>query len=333
MHETVRETAERDGLPMAFLICTEPGRLERLSRLLVRSLRRWGGRLRDAPVFSFAPRPGLDVSPETLAEFERLGVVHESRPLNVSHPDYPLANKVEVCAHAEREIEAEILVFADSDIVFWNAPERLCLPPEVDVALRPEQKRWVGAGSPEHEGFPYWLALFERHGIESPPMHRTAVEGDRIFAYWNSGLVSARRRCGVFAKWREVFEANWRESLWPKQGDYYFYCEQVSFTIALLASGVRHRDLPRSYNYNVPLQDALPEHERLECLDEMVVMHYHKLLEKSHWRDPWSRLAWTPPPCERDAWLREQMRELDIGRRQKRSARISRWLRGLSAAS
>jgi len=50
-----------ESLP-AFLICVEHGRLEGEAILLVESLRAWGGRCADSPVYAFAPRP--DFKPE-----------------------------------------------------------------------------------------------------------------------------------------------------------------------------------------------------------------------------------------------------------------------------
>ena len=53
----------------AFLLCVEHGRLEGEAILLVESLREWGGRYADSPVYAFAPRP--DFRPER-ATVERL---------------------------------------------------------------------------------------------------------------------------------------------------------------------------------------------------------------------------------------------------------------------
>ena len=257
---------------------------------------------------------GRGVSLETAAELCAQGVIHSEDPLNTAQPDYPLANKVYVCAHAERTFDHDVLVFADSDQVILNEPGALRLAPGEDAAVQPEPVLWVGAGSPDHENYALWVALLARHGIESPRFTRTVVGGHRIFGYWNSGLVAVRRNAGVFHRWQEIFEANWRESIWPKGGDHLIYLEQVSFALALMSSGARLRTLSRDYNYHIVIHDELPPDARLSALEDMTTMHYHKLIEKSCWQKPFQRVRSFRPDGERYDWLRREMRALSIGR-------------------
>jgi len=282
--------------------------------LLVRSLRRFGGSLCDMQVHSFAPRPGRGISRETAAEFEALGVVHDERPLNNTHPDYALANKVRVCATAERELDAEVLVFADSDQLFFGEPNALRLGADEDAAVQPEPMRWIGAGSPDHAEYSIWQALLERHGIDSPVFTRTLIGDERIFGWWNSGLVAVRRRAGIFGRWQEIFDTNWNEEIWPNEWEYLFFTEQLSFGLALMASRARVRRLPIEYNYNVTIHDRLPPPLQRHALEEITTIHYHKLLGKASWRDPFARPRSFRPKGERLEWLCEEMRSLDLGR-------------------
>ncbi len=44
------------SIPLAFVICTEPGRLEPQSLMLAESIRKFCGNLKDTPIYSFHPR-------------------------------------------------------------------------------------------------------------------------------------------------------------------------------------------------------------------------------------------------------------------------------------
>src|SRR4051812_14582048 len=122
---------------LAFLACIERGPLEGQAVLLCRSIRRYAGRFRDAPIYAFQPRAGHDIAPATLRTLNELGVVHRGEILNRSFADYPAGNKVFACAYAEESLDHEILVFLDSDTIVTGEPEEFDLAPELDAAVRP----------------------------------------------------------------------------------------------------------------------------------------------------------------------------------------------------
>lgn len=93
-----------------------------MSTLFALSLRRFGGRLNDIPIYSYAPRPGVDVGSRTRGYFEKLRVNHKHIPLNIKFQDYPLANKPLVAAYAEQNLEVDIIVFVDSDMLLFAEP-------------------------------------------------------------------------------------------------------------------------------------------------------------------------------------------------------------------
>lgn len=52
--------------------------------------------------------------------FERNQVEYVDLELSQDFSDYPLANKPLVCAHREQNTNAEILIFLDSDVLFFQ---------------------------------------------------------------------------------------------------------------------------------------------------------------------------------------------------------------------
>ena len=121
------------SLPIAFIICTEPGRLEGQSLMLAESIRKFCGELKNTPIYSFHPRVGEPISKQTQQAFEALQVIHQQVPINREFHEYYLANKPLVCAYAEQNIDAKILVFLDSDKCFFCEPKEFLLPVNCNV--------------------------------------------------------------------------------------------------------------------------------------------------------------------------------------------------------
>jgi len=86
-----------------------------MSKLLIYTLREFGGKLRDLPIFSYQPRKKYKISKETIAFFEKNQVEYIDLDLNKKYDYYPLANKPLSCAHREMNTNRDILIFLDSD--------------------------------------------------------------------------------------------------------------------------------------------------------------------------------------------------------------------------
>ena len=59
---------------ITFICCVESGWLEDQTLRLIESLRRWGGRLANAPVIAVTPRFGPSLARQTHQAMDRLGV-------------------------------------------------------------------------------------------------------------------------------------------------------------------------------------------------------------------------------------------------------------------
>ena len=182
---------------LSFIICTEAGALEQMSTMLVKSLRKFGGKFSPCEVHSFQPRAGHEISPETLNAFERLGVTHHSNLLNHEFPDYPLANKVHVCAYAEQHLNTELLVWLDSDKLILDEPSLLDLPPAYDIAARPIDKIHEGSDLNGDCNTPFWLQLYKELGVENARLIQTAVDGRMATECWNTPNTPAHANSAV----------------------------------------------------------------------------------------------------------------------------------------
>ena len=160
---------------LAFIACVERGRLEDQTILLCRSIRRFGGVYRDAPIYLFQPHPGMDVSERTLAVLCELGAVHISEPLNLDFSDEGTLNKIFVCAYAERVLDESTLVFLDSDTVLIGEPADLALPPGIDIAIRPAHSTRLNSRGPTDPIDAYWQRVFQDRALRDVPFVETEL--------------------------------------------------------------------------------------------------------------------------------------------------------------
>lgn len=260
---------------IAFIMCTEGGgQLEKESLLMVESFRRFTGSFSHAPIYSFQVRQKHDVSSETVAKLEAFGVKHQKVVLNTKYPDYPLANKPLLCAYAEEAIDADILVFLDSDLVFFSEPKEFQLPPESDVGIRPEHHKMIGSEGACDPNEAYWMHLYQIAGVNDPDRFvTTTVDHKKIRAFWNSGVVAVRRKLGIFTAWRNTIEQLLEEGTTITEKNWYYEQSALSATICATTNNVLH--FSPGYNYPVHSHNSMPASERLGSFEAMVCIHDH----------------------------------------------------------
>ena len=286
---------------IAFLLCVERGRLESEAILCVESLREYGGACADSPLYAVAPRSGHEPAPETVSRLEELGAHYVAAPLVDRFADMPTLNKVTVAGWAERELDHETLVFTDTDCVFVNEPAEL-VGGDWLAAARPVDRRIAGSrGKGQWE--PFWRKMYAELGVKSEPYVETAVGGMRIRAYWNTGLVAARRASGLFGAWEralhQLFDAERVHKRWPQ------FMDQISWAGVTADVHDQVRVLSPPYNYALRHRQALgPEASELD-LSELVHVHYRL------WFHLPDALEQVVPPFdpsgERYRWLDERL--------------------------
>lgn len=286
---------------LGFVICVEHGRLENEGVLLAESIREWGGATADAAIYAFAPRPHRRPEPQTVERLRALGVSFVDETIEGLHEDLPTFNKIFVSAWAERELDHEILVFADTDSVFLNEPVEL-LDGGWLAAARPVDRRIAGSrGKGKNE--PYWQRMYAALGVRSEPFVETTVGKMRIRAYWNSGLIAARRQAGLFCAWEKALKTLYEKDVVYERMPQFM--DQLSWAGAIADIHDRVLILPHTYNYPLRQRGGLPDSVRELDLDEIVQLHYRLFF---HLPEP---LAAVAPPFDpatpQFRWLAERL--------------------------
>lgn len=268
------------SIPIAFIICTEPGNLEKQSILLVKSIRTFGGSLKDIPIYSFQPRKGANINKQTLNFFDSHGVSHQKILLNQKYPLYGVANKPFVCAYAEETIDADTLVFLDSDQCFFSAPTELLLPEQYDVAVRPEDFNLIGSKGENDKNEEYWRTLYDICQVKNELFVTTTVDNQKIRAYWNSGMVAVKRNKRIFTTWRNNFVQVMEQKIQPERG--LFFVEQSVLSATICSTTDAILTLPINYNYPLNSHHKLAQVQKLKSFDHAVSIHYHKIFRNQY---------------------------------------------------
>ena len=287
---------------LAFLLCVEAGPLEQQTLLLVRSIRRWAGAYADHPIHAFRLRAGSKLAGETYAALDDLSVVVHEEVLNRDHHDYVHANTIYSMCWAEEFLDAEVIVWCDSDKVFLSEPSAFDLAPgKVAAATGPYYRGGRGPKStgPGDPFDPYWQRMYELAGVTAEPFMTAPVDGQRVRAFWNGGLIVLRRSAGLARQWLSFFNRLLEVGHVPDYG--ILNVDQLSLAAILTRRPDAVEQLDYRYNHNLALRARLPDPMRSFELVDLVSVHYHKWFNREGFlEDLRPPLA---PDSDRYLWL------------------------------
>lgn len=269
-------------LPIVLIMCTEGGQLEQESLLMIESFRRFAGDLKNTPIYSFQVREQNNVSAATLKKLASFNVIHQKVVLNHKYPNYPLANKPLLCAYAEQNIDAEIIVFLDSDLVFFGEPKEFLLPIKYDVGIRPEHEKMIGSCGKNDPNEEYWQNLYRLANVcDRERFVTTTVDRQRIRAFWNSGVVAIRKDAGIFSAWQVTFEKLLEEGSMIDRKNFYYEQSALSATICAKTDKIWH--FSQNYNYPIHAHNLLAKSSRSRSFDDLICIHDHLFRNRKEW--------------------------------------------------
>jgi len=259
--------------------------LEVYSAVCYYTFRKFGGELSDVPIYAVAPRPDISISDPARRFYESLNVIVVDAELNVDYADYPLANKPICAAYVAAICDTEFLAWMDSDTLVINEPKSLILDDSVDVCAAPESVKGVGSfGKEDILADPYWMQLYDICGTMGEPYTLTGLTGERIRAYYNTGVIASRRSSGIFEKWRDNMSATLDRCLWPynpKLGDHHRHMvEQTTFGATAHSHEFKIAELPYTHNYWVQNQGYMMANYGVAPLDA-AIWHHTNRMEKA----------------------------------------------------
>jgi hypothetical protein len=288
---------------ICFVACVESGPLEAQTVRLAESLRRFGGRLADSEIMAVSPRFGPPLARSTRRRFRELGVRHVRLRSHPRYAWYHYLNTPIALAAAEELTEADIVCWADSDLLFMGEPSELLLDEDTDFIAGTIDDGVVGStgeGSP-HEGD--WLRLLDLLELdpEQLPWVETQIDHQRIRLYFQAGVFAYRRSLGFSQYYldmcTEVLDQGFGFAHRAEN-----YLDQVCLGLAAHKRGLRWRQLDLSHNF--PMASFLPQFDQPERLAQARILHYHDAMQPNFWETCLERVGDGHP--EVHAWLRER---------------------------
>ena len=260
-------------------LAQSPQALRRL-RLLVESLRRFGGQLSETEFWVFYPTEADQALRAGIPE--QLVIRWQPLEFPTDFPRFFFATKVYTCALAERLCarDTRSLVWLDPGCLVLQPPQRLDLLPGESAAFRPVHIRNIGSLRGELLD-DFWQAVYRRTGVEEALFSiQSFVDGQTLRPYFNTHLFAIDPSLGILQKWWEVFQALVADSAF-QVGACQDELHQIFLHQAALSALVikwikpdRIRTLPPEYSYPLHLHTQLPGDRRINTLNNLVCPVY-----------------------------------------------------------
>jgi hypothetical protein len=258
------------------VICTEKGYLESMSKLFIASLREFGGEFKDISIFSYQPRKEFKISQETIAFFEENNVEYVDLELNKEFCHYPFANKILASAHREKHTSAEILIFLDSDVFFFNEPKTFANFGKADVILRPVDIKNIGAENSDDKNAVYWERLYNLLGVKTRRKVSTTVTNVNIWEYYQGGHIATLTKNNLFRTWHENFIKVMAAEIIPDQGISFIEQSVLAATVSQMELNVKN--FAKEYNYPLHMENEIKNSNYIvDDFNSLVSVHYHDI--------------------------------------------------------
>jgi hypothetical protein len=248
------------------------------ARILIDSIRSFGGVLSHCPIWLFEANPQR-------APCDSLGGM-DVQVFSLSVPDpvrhYYFADKVYACAQAEEMVTPRVqsLIWIDPVCLIIRPPLLFDLGQSFDAAVRPVHIRNVGLAPTEPlDGF--WKKICETVGVHDiQTTVETFVDAQRIRSYFNSHAFAINPSKDLLRRWFECFEAlvcdeEYQKDTCQDERHQIFLHQAVWSALLVTRLGPKRvRVLPPDYNYPYNLHQSVPPDRRASALNDLVCIAY-----------------------------------------------------------
>ncbi len=282
------------------------------ARILVESLRSFGGSLKGAPVSVLYPADSpLRDGPDREA-LERLGTEFVPFRGDPGVMAFPLSDKAAAAAEAERRAEgrADALAWLDVDTVILAEPGEFLLPPGIALAGRPVHHRLIGSPYDEPPSL-FWKLLYEAEAVPESNLYPmvSTMDRQRIRPYYNAGCLVVRPERRILRTWYAELARLIRdpavieEASKVPRGSLFLHQAALSAVILSRIPKEQIAELPFRYNYPLALHGTCPRDLRPASWNALATLRYDSLGNVAG-------NAWKALPAEGGlaGWLEERFR-------------------------
>lgn len=249
-------------------------------RLLIDSLRAFGGEMSRCPMWVF------NVNPQEFPGRDLEGPAVQVIPLDVPADllEYELGDKVYACARAEQLAPAETgaLVWIDASCLIAKPPMLYALDENTDAAVRPVHIRNVGltASEPLND---YWREVYRTVGISDLETRIVSFVDEQIIRpYYNTHAFAVNPAVGLLRRWLDLFRRLIGDQAF-QAGACRDALHRIFLHQALLSAQIeadlapeRVRILPPEYNYPYNLHSSISAARRAKALNDLATLTYEE---------------------------------------------------------
>ena len=243
------------------------------ARLLIRSLRAFGGSYRACTVLVFTTQPDAREARENTLH----GVEYVPLDVDPALQNTYFANKVLACAEAERRIACghQSMVWMGSRSIITAPPCKFSLHSEADIAIRPVHHQNIGLLAQQALD-PFWRGVYDCVGLQAPPYSvESYVDSLSLMPYFNTHLFVIDPSIGLMGAWLEHFSTLALDPAFqtgPCADEAHRVFLHQAVLSALIAGRLeedRVRILPPTYSYPLHMHGEVSEAIRPRSLNEL----------------------------------------------------------------
>jgi hypothetical protein len=277
------------------------------ARLLVDSLRTFGGPLCDCPVWILEMRP--QAAP--CGDLAGPGIYVMRLEVPEAFPRYYFTYKVYAWAQAEEWAEPSMqsLVWLNPECLVLRPPMHFELAPPLGAAFRPVHIRNVG--NPAGEALDlFWQGVYRAVGLDAAGYTvESYVDTQKIRPYYNTHLFALAPGLGIGRAWLQAFETLVQDEAYhayqatacaDELHQIFLHQAVLSALLAKQLGPERIRVLPAEYSYPLHLHGDVPLARQPRSLNQLVCPVYEGAF---HYPETLAGLEVEEPLA---AWLREQ---------------------------
>jgi len=248
------------------------------ARLLIQSLRQFGGEMSQCPFWLFES----DMAQDSCTDLIPLNVEVFPLETNNSTKHYVFSSKVSTCHQAEKMVPpaTRAIIWMDTNCLIVQPPFLFDLGDSFDAAVRPVHIRNVGL-TREDPVDQYWRGVYSAIGVDDiPGVVDSFVDDQHLRPYFNSHAFAVNPALGLMCKWSEKFEALVSDRDFQtracKDDLHQIFLFQAILSALLVTSipSERLRILPTTYNYPYNLHNRVPVDKRAQSLNKLVCFTY-----------------------------------------------------------
>ena len=285
--------------------------------LLVSSLRKFGGKLSEIPIWVFVPNSTNNIHEGLKIYLELLNVKFFVYNITSEESEFPLADLVLAASEAENLAigKTNILVWLDANTLICNEPKEFLIENSIKLGYRPVHHTLIGSLYNEPLDS-FWSLIYNKCQVDVNkifPM-KTHVDGRILRPYFNAGCLVVQPIAGLFKVWKEIFHQFYQDSdieqFYHKKPVFKIFIHQVLLSCAILTFLEQNdlKELPFEYNFPLHLYAETNEEIQPKSFEKLVTARFEDI------NDPkW--LEKIPLNTSLKYWLHNQ---LDIFKRMKK---------------